>query len=116
MQQEHRQEQALREDTGNQHPHRTLLERDKRPTKIDNMVWYRELWTTTDEVSLEMCTIDLNCLGLCPLFGGKEFQLTEKKTEIMLRNLTIYYLKHYKLPAACLSERFRNVKTKHNNQ
>lgn len=79
MQQEHGQEQALREDTGNQHPHRTLLERDKRLTKIDNMVWYRELLTTTDEVLLEMCTIDLNCLGLCPLFGGKEFQLTGKK-------------------------------------
>lgn len=38
MQQEHRPLQGLREDTGNKETLRTLLERDKRLTKLDNMV------------------------------------------------------------------------------
>lgn len=63
-----------------------------------------------------MCTIDLNWPGLRPLCGVKEFQLKEKKkTEIMVRNLTTYYLKHFKMPAAYLIERFRTVKMQRNN-
>lgn len=90
MQQEHRPLQGLREDTGNKETCRTLLERDKRLTKLDNMVWYRELLATADvKVYLKLAQPTWIVWAFARHKVENNFSLKQKLTEILFKTQLI---------------------------